>query len=273
MPRKSNHTTRRLAAKPIPTTLPQVPEDAKLFLNRELALLAFFRRVLEEAQDEHNPLLERVKFIGIVGSILAEFFMVRVAGLKQQINAGVIELSLDGLTPAQQLNAIHQEALRLMNDVRECLRGLLPQLDAAGIHIVDYSALEDNQKAFAKKYFDAVIFPVLTPLAYDPGRPFPHISNMSMNLARPPQARTLCARQSAEHLAAPVDDSRARQRRVTKWRRTARHVPGVVGASHWRTFAKTFPRNASDPGASLSRHARCRSRDSGTRSGRFARDD
>jgi len=183
MPRKSARTTRQPSAKIAPTLLPQVPEDAKLFLNRELALLAFFRRVLEEAQDERNPLLERVKFIGIVGSILAEFFMVRVAGLKQQINAGVIELSLDGLTPAQQLNAIHQEALRLMNDVRECLRGLLPQLDAAGIHIVDYGTLEDNQKTFAKNYFDQVVFPVLTPLAYDPGRPFPHISNMSLNLA------------------------------------------------------------------------------------------
>jgi polyphosphate kinase len=161
----------------------RVPADAKLFLNRELAMLAFFRRVLEEAQDKNNPLLERVKFLGIVGSILAEFFMVRVGGLKQQIDAGVVELSLDGQTPAQQLNAIHQEAFRLMSDARECLHHLLPRLDAVGVHIVDYSALEANQKTFAKKYFDEVIFPVLTPLAHDPGRPFPHISNMSMNLA------------------------------------------------------------------------------------------
>lgn len=183
MPRKPARTAQPPSAQTAPAFSPQVPEDAKLFLNRELALLAFFRRVLEEAQDERNPLLERVKFISIVGSILAEFFMVRVAGLKQQINAGVIELSLDGLTPAQQLDAIHQEALRLMSDVRACLSGLLPQLAAAGIHIIDFSALEDTQKAFAKKYFDDVVFPVLTPLAYDPGRPFPHISNMSLNLA------------------------------------------------------------------------------------------
>ena len=178
MARKSLRRPRLAPAAPVP-----VPEDAKLFLNRELSQLAFFRRVLEEAQDERNPLLERVKFLSIVGSNLAEFFMVRVAGLKQQIAAGVIELSLDGQTPAQQLNAIHQEALQLMHDARECLHKLLPQLDAAGIHILDYRALDEVQAAAAARYFDEMVFPVLTPLAYDPGRPFPHISNMSLNLA------------------------------------------------------------------------------------------
>lgn len=165
-----------------PSSIP-IPADAGLFLNRELAQLAFFRRVLEEAQDERNPLLERVKFLAIVGSNLAEFFMVRVAGLKQQIQAGVVELSLDGLTPAQQLSAIRREALQLMNDARDCLHHLLPQLDAAGIHIRDYNALTEEQKIAATHYFDQIVFPVLTPLAYDPGRPFPHISNMSLNLA------------------------------------------------------------------------------------------
>lgn len=165
-----------------PSSIP-IPADAGLFLNRELAQLAFFRRVLEEAQDERNPLLERVKFLAIVGSNLAEFFMVRVAGLKQQIQAGVVELSLDGLTPAQQLIAIRREALQLMNDARDCLHHLLLQLDAAGIHIRDYDALGEEQKIAATHYFDQIVFPVLTPLAYDPGRPFPHISNMSLNLA------------------------------------------------------------------------------------------
>jgi polyphosphate kinase len=179
VPKKQNPRRVRPVSSP---TLP-VPEDAKLFLNRELSQLAFFRRVLEEAQDERNPLLERVKFLSIVGSNLAEFFMVRVAGLKLQIEAGVVELSIDGLTPAQQLGAIRQIALQLMNDARDCLNSLLPRLEAAGIHILDYDALDKNQRAQAKQYFDEMVFPVLTPLAYDLGRPFPHISNMSLNLA------------------------------------------------------------------------------------------
>jgi polyphosphate kinase len=148
-----------------------------------LSLLAFFRRVLEEAQDERNPLLERVKFLSILGSILAEFFMVRVAGLKQQMEAGVIELSSDGLTPSEQLLAIRQVALDLMRDARKCLQQLLPLLSEAGIHILDYEALTDQQRTAANAYFEQVVFPVLTPLAFDPGRPFPYISNMSMNLA------------------------------------------------------------------------------------------
>ena len=160
-----------------------VPQDAGLYLNRELSLLAFFYRVLEEAQDEGNPLLERVKFLSIVGSNLAEFFMVRVAGLKQQVEAGVVELSNDGLTPAEQLLAIRQVALSLMGDARKCLQQLLPRLADAGIHILDYQALTDQQRSWTGEYFERVVFPVLTPLAFDPGRPFPHISNMSMNLA------------------------------------------------------------------------------------------
>jgi polyphosphate kinase len=160
-----------------------VPPDAGQYLNRELSGLAFFRRVLEEAQDERNPLLERVKFLSIVGSNLAEFFMVRVAGLKQQVEAGVIELSNDGLTSSEQLLAIRQVALELMQDARRCLHHLLPLLAEAGIHILDYQALTDQQRAVANEYFEQVVFPVLTPLAFDPGRPFPYISNMSLNLA------------------------------------------------------------------------------------------
>jgi polyphosphate kinase len=153
------------------------------YINRELSLLQFFCRVLEEAQDESNPLLERVKFLSIVGSNLDEFYMVRVAGIRQQIAAGVTELSPDGHTPAEQLAAIRKMALQLMRDARECLRDLLPQFDQAGIHVLDYAALDDKQRANVNEYFNEVIFPVLTPLALDPGRPFPHISNLSMNLA------------------------------------------------------------------------------------------
>jgi polyphosphate kinase len=159
-------------------------DDPKLYINRELSLLEFFRRVLEEARDPGNPLLERVKFLSIVASNMDEFFMVRVAGLKQQIAAGVVELSPDGLTPAEQLAAVRKSATRLMQEARDCLyTDLLPQLNTAGVHLLDYSDLNEKQLASVKKYFEDVVFPVLTPLAFDPGRPFPYISNLSLNLA------------------------------------------------------------------------------------------
>ncbi len=162
---------------------PPVPSDAKLYLNRELALLDFSRRVLEEACDERNPLLERCKFLAIVGSNIAEVFMVRVAGLKQQVEAGIVERSLDGQTPAEQLVEIRRVAHGLMREARVCLRQLVQQLARAGIHILDYAALDPGQRAAADAYFEHTVFPVLTPLAHDPARPFPHISNMSLNLA------------------------------------------------------------------------------------------
>jgi polyphosphate kinase len=159
-------------------------DDPRFYINRELSLLAFFERVLEEAKDERNPLLERVKFLAIVGSNLDEFFMVRVAGLKQQIAAGVVDVPPDGLTPAEQLAAIRKAVLKLMTDARSCLLNkLMPQLAEAGIFILNYEDLNDKQRANANSYFEEVIFPVLTPLAFDPGRPFPHISNLSLNLA------------------------------------------------------------------------------------------
>jgi polyphosphate kinase len=158
-------------------------EGDNYFLNRELSLLSFFGRVLEEARDNRNPLLERVKFLAIVGSNLAEFFMVRVAGLKQQIETGVIERSIDGLTPVQQLAAVGKAARQLTHDTRDCLQNLLPLLSMAGVHVLDFAALDEFQKTYAGQYFDETIFPVLTPLAHDPGRPFPHISNRSLNLA------------------------------------------------------------------------------------------
>ncbi len=159
------------------------PQDAELYVNRELALLSFFWRVLEEAQDETNPLLERLKFLAIVGSILAEFFMTRVSGLKQQIAAGFVERAMDGLLPAEQLEVVRADAMRLMNISRDCLSDLMPHLHRAGVFLLNYSELNGEQREYAREYYERVVFPVLTPLAYDPGRPFPHISNMSLNLA------------------------------------------------------------------------------------------
>src|SRR6185503_11009361 len=110
-------------------------DDPALYVNRELSALEFQRRVLEEAEDPGNPLLERVKFLAILGSNLDEFFMVRVAGLKQQVEAGVTEVSPDGRTPAQQLDVVREEAAALMADARTCLQErLLPELAASGIH-------------------------------------------------------------------------------------------------------------------------------------------
>jgi polyphosphate kinase len=157
--------------------------DASTLLNREISLLRFFFRVLEEAQDESIPLLERVKFLSILGSILSEFFMVRVAGLKQQVAAGISDPSPDGLSPAEQLRAIRPMVEQLMGESRTCFAEVLHQLADVGVHVVDYERLTDEQQRAARAYFDDVVFPVLTPLAHDPARPFPFISNMSLNLA------------------------------------------------------------------------------------------
>src|SRR5262245_27426188 len=159
-------------------------DSPEYYINRELSLLEFQYRVLEEAQDESNPLLERVKFLAIVGSNLDEFFMVRVAGLKQQIASGVHDSSFDGLTPTAQLAAVRAKASKLIAQAREhFLTSIRPALAQAGIFILDYSELTDAQRAETKRYFEESVFPVLTPLAFDPGRPFPHISNLSLNLA------------------------------------------------------------------------------------------
>jgi polyphosphate kinase len=156
----------------------------KLYVNRELSLLQFQRRVLEEALDERNPLLERVKFLSIVGSNTDEFFMVRVAGLHQQVQAGVLEVSADGATPDRQLADVRKDVSALLAEAYGCLhKCILPGLRDAGIGLLEYGELTDRQKAAVNAYYAEVVFPVLTPLGVDPGRPFPHISNLSLNLA------------------------------------------------------------------------------------------
>ena len=158
-------------------------KDPALYLNRELSLLAFQHRVLEEAEDPRNPLLERVKFLSILGSNLDEFFMVRVAGLPAQMDSGTMEVGADGMSPRPQLVAIRRDTKKLQNESRRCLDKLMPELREQGIHIHDYAALSAPQVERATDYFAETLFPVLTPLAFDPGSPFPHISNLSLNLA------------------------------------------------------------------------------------------
>ncbi len=159
-------------------------DDQSLFVNRELSLLGFQRRVLEEALDPSNPLLERLKFLSILGSNLDEFFMVRVAGLKHQVEAGLDETGPDGLSASAQLDAIRPVVAQLMNDARACLHHrLLPALAEEGIEIVTIADLDNITRRRLRDYFLDKVYPVLTPLAFDPGRPFPHISNLSLNLA------------------------------------------------------------------------------------------
>ena len=159
-------------------------DNPEYYINRELALLDFQWRVFDEAKDLRNPLLERVRFLAIVDSNLDEFFMVRVGGVKMQRDAGIHTFTEDGLTPARQLAAIRKDALRLMDECRRYLReSIVPELYEAGIRVMSFNDLSPRQKETVNAYFDEVIFPVLTPLAVDPGHPFPHISNLSLNLA------------------------------------------------------------------------------------------
>ena len=155
-----------------------------LYINRELSLLEFQRRVLEEALDERNPLLERLKFLAIFGSNMDEFFMVRVSGIRKQVEAHIMEVFPDGLTPPEVLAATRKLSLELYRTALTCLnKKILPRLDKAGIHLLDYSKLTEAQATKVDEYFKEVVYPVLTPLALDPGHPFPHISNLSLNLA------------------------------------------------------------------------------------------
>ncbi len=159
-------------------------DDPSLYINRELGFLQFNWRVLEEAMDERHPLLERVKFLSIFSSNLDEFFMIRVSGLRHQLMRGVLEVPPDAMKPAEQLAAIRQELLPQLDKQSECWRrDLLPKLREAGIRVLGYDDLKPKQRKLLRRHFEREIFPVLTPLAFDPGHPFPHISNLSMNLA------------------------------------------------------------------------------------------
>ncbi len=159
-------------------------DSPDLYLNRELSWLQFNSRVLEEAFDQRHPLLERVKFLAIFDNNLDEFFMIRVSGLRKLLGADRSEMSPDGLTPAEQLGAIRREVVKLLDRRDACWNlDLLPKLGEEGIHIREYGQLSDKQKKRLRKYFKKEVFATLTPLAIDPSHPFPHISNLSVNLA------------------------------------------------------------------------------------------
>ncbi len=172
-------TTTLMSAMPVPAL-----DDSSLYLNRELSLLSFQGRVLEEAEDTRHPLLERAKFLSILFSNLDEFFMVRVAGLMQIMESGKTETSMDGRTVTAQLEAIRAEVTKILDRANDFYESeLRPALDRAHVHIIDYSELKDKQCEQMQAHFLQSVFPVLTPLAFDPGRPFPHMSNLSLNIA------------------------------------------------------------------------------------------
>src|SRR5579862_213324 len=177
-PRRSGSMLAMVAAKEINGA----PEPAR-FINRELSWLEFNQRVLDEALDPQNPLLERVKFFCITSSNLDEFFEVRIAGLKQQIESDIVERSLDGLTASEAFRAIHRRVRRMVENQYACWRDqLMPALAKNGIRVLDVPELSPEDLAWVQDYYRAQVRPVLTPLAIDPAHPFPQLLNKSLNL-------------------------------------------------------------------------------------------
>ncbi|GHD49542.1 polyphosphate kinase [Thalassobaculum fulvum] len=178
---------RKTAAVPSEPAAPPPPpitlDSPKRLINREISWLAFNTRVLEESLNPSNPLLERLRFVAISASNLDEFYMVRVAGLKGMMAAGITSASDDGATPAQQLVAITEEAARLMADQQVALRTLRGALKDAGFHLVDGSELGPDDLSWLANHFSEQIYPVLTPLAIDPAHPFPFVANKGICLA------------------------------------------------------------------------------------------
>lgn len=172
-------------ARPVGTARPRRAPKHRTelpYLNRELSWLEFNARVLHEARDERNALLDRAKFLAIFASNLDEFFQVRIAGLRQQVEAGAVARAADGRTPAEQLAAARERVLELIADQSAIFLDLRRALALEGVEILDYTAIPEHHDALRQRFHDE-IFPVLTPLAVDPGHPFPYISTLSLSIA------------------------------------------------------------------------------------------
>jgi polyphosphate kinase len=174
---------RLTAAEPARAKLALAASPEKRLLNRELSLIEFFRHVLDEARDDRNPLLERLRFLTIFSSIVDEFFMVRVSGLKEEVEQGWLQPSLDGMTAAEQLQEIRNRIEPMATEqVRYLKEEILPELARHGIVLATYDLLSKAEREVADEYFTQQVLPVLTPLAVDPAHPFPYISGLSLNL-------------------------------------------------------------------------------------------
>jgi len=156
--------------------------DPALYLNRELTWLSFNQRVLREAEDNRNPLLERLKFLAIVNSNLDEFFMKRIGGLKQQVGAGVAKLTVDGRTPKQQIDECYEQVRTQEARQHDTLGQILAELRQHDIKLLRYEELSQEDATYLRDYYHENIFPLLTPQSIDPAHPFPFISNLSLNL-------------------------------------------------------------------------------------------
>jgi polyphosphate kinase len=205
---------------PIPAVTGELPADAHRFLNRDLQWLEFNRRVLQQAIDVRTPLLERVRFLAIFSSNLDEFFMKRVGGLRRQMEAGIGSPAWEPLTPVQQLHAIRAKVVDLVAIQAECFRNdIQPRLREAGISFLAWEELEPHERSEADAWYRRNVFPILTPLAVDPGHRFPFISNMSVSLGvmlrRPGESEQLFARVKVPELGS----------RLYRFEGTRRFVP------------------------------------------------
>ena len=194
MPVKTIPATAQAIAPDAPVPKATTPEPEHL-LNRELSWLEFNRRVLQQATDERTPLLERLAFLAIFNSNLDEFFQKRVGGLKRQLSTGTMSRTPDGMTPGQQLEAIREQVVTMLQEQARCYQEqVLPRLAEQGIYLMSWQDMSGEERGIAHEYFHRNLFPVLTPLSVDPGHPFPFISNLSTSLGvmlRQPDAPTM----------------------------------------------------------------------------------